>query len=507
MEMELISENMIEEGEMTMTQLSFRRRLIPTVTLAIVFLIGTTAMAQKDQAPSALKQLDEAYVQVAEKVTPEVVNINSTKKGGSAPTGEGMEPFFKNFPFHEFFGDEFGKQFKGQMPRRQGGPTRVAMGSGFIVSPDGMILTNAHVVKEMDEIKVTLPGKRSYTAKVIGIDPDSDIAVIKIPATGLPKVTFGDSSKLRVGEIVLAVGNPFGLNGTVTSGIVSATGRTNVGIIGYEDFIQTDAAINPGNSGGPLVNIKGEVIGVTTAIATRSGGYQGIGFAIPSNSAKIVMDELIKHGKVTRGLLGVNIQDLNESLAKSFGLSDTNGALVAQVVSGSPAEKAGIKAGDVILKYNGKVVTGASELKNLVGQEKPGAPAKLTVFRDKKSFDVDVAVGERTAKALAEAPSSPTGGGAASTDLGVTLEKLPAAAAEKMGLKEGVGLAIKQVSPDGVGSKMGLQEGDVILEIDGKAVSDVSAFNQDVAASKKNKVIRLKIQRGSATIYLATPME
>ena len=499
--------NLIEEGEMTMTQPSFRRHLIPALTLAMIFIIGTMATDVKAQAPSALKQLDDAYVQVAEKVTPEVVNISSSKKGGSASTGEGMEPFFKNFPFHEFFGDEFGKQFRDQKPRRQGGPRQVAMGSGFIVSADGMILTNAHVVKEMDEIKVTLGGKQSYTAKVIGVDPDSDIAVIKIPATGLPAVTFGDSSKLRVGQVVMAVGNPFGLNRTVTSGIVSATGRTNVGIIGYEDFIQTDAAINPGNSGGPLVNIQGEVIGVTTAIATRSGGYQGIGFAIPSNSAKIVMDELIKHGKVTRGLLGVNIQDLNESLAKSFGLSDTNGALVAQVVPGSPAEKAGIKAGDVISKFNGKVVTGAAELKNLVGELKPGTAVKLTVHREKKTFDVSATVTERTAQAVAETPTGPAGGAATSADLGITLEKVPAAAAEKMGLKEGAGLAVKQVNPDSVGGKMGLKEGDVILEIDGKAASDVSAFNQAVSEAKKNKVIRLKVQRGSAAIFLATPLD
>jgi serine protease Do len=280
-----------------------------------------------------------------------------------------------------------------------------------------------------------------------------------------------------------------------------------VGIIGYEDFIQTDAAINPGNSGGPLVNIEGQVIGITTAIATRSGGYQGIGFAIPSNSAKLVMDELIKHGKVTRGLLGVNIQDLNESLAKSFGLSDTNGALVAQVIAGSPAEKAGIKAGDVILKMDGKVVTGAAELKNLVGQVRPGAAVKLTVHRDKKTFDVSATVSERTPKALAEAPTGSAGSAATSTDLGVTLEKVPAAAAEKMGIKEGVGLAIKQVNPDSVGGKMGLREGDVILEIDGKAASDVSAFNQEVKEAKKNKVIRLKIQRGSATIFLGTELD
>jgi len=278
---------------------------------------------------------------VAEKVTPAVVNISASKKGASAPMGEDLEPFFKNHPFREFFGDDFFKRFKKTPPHRQQG-----MGSGVIMSEDGTILTNAHVVKDADEILVNLSDKRSFKAKVIGADPESDIAVIKIDAKGLPVAKFGDSSKLRVGEIVLAVGNPFGLNRTVTSGIVSATGRTNVGIIDYEDFIQTDAAINPGNSGGPLVNIYGEVIGLNTAIATRSGGYQGIGFAIPGNSAKLIMEDLVKTGKVRRGLLGVNIQDMNEALAKSFGRSESTGALVSQVVPGSPAEKAGVKAGD-----------------------------------------------------------------------------------------------------------------------------------------------------------------
>jgi len=379
------------------------------------------------------------------------------------------------------------------------------MGSGVIVSADGHILTNSHVVKDFDKITVTLSDKRSFDAKVIGADQESDIAVIKIEATGLPVAKFGDSSKLKVGEIVMAVGNPFGFNRTVTSGIVSATGRSNVGIIGYEDFIQTDAAINPGNSGGPLVNINGEVIGLNTAIATRSGGYQGIGFAIPVNAAKSIMDDLVKDGKVRRGLLGVNIQDLDESLAKSFGAPGTSGALVSQVIPESPAEKAGIKAGDIILKFNGESVSGAANLKNLVGREKPGATAKLTIYRDKKTVDVVLTIEERTPKALASV--APSAAKETSNELGVEIERVPAAMAEKMGLKEGEGVRIREITnPDGSGNKMGLRVGDVVLEVDGKSVSDVTAFNKAVAEAKTSGLIRLKIQRGSAKVFLASPL-
>lgn len=337
---------------------------------------------------------------------------------------------------------------------------------------------------------------------MIGIDPPSDIAVIKIDASGLPVATLGDSSKLRVGEIVLAVGNPFGLNQTVTQGIVSATGRTNMGIIDYEDFIQTDAPINPGNSGGPLVNINGQVVGITTAIASSSGGYQGIGFAIPSNSAKLISDEILKGGKVRRGLLGVNIQDLNEALAKSFGTSDVNGALVSSVVPGSPADKAGIKSGDVIVKFNGKDISSSSELKNAVGQTKPGTQAKLTLHRNKKTVDVDVTIGETSSKTVAAEPSGKMSG--TSNELGIVVEKVPSVLAEKMGLKEGEGLLVKHVSAGEPASRMGMQEGDVVLEVDGKTVSDIGEFNKEVAVAKQNKVIRLKMQRGPAVLYLAT---
>ena len=479
--------------------ITFQSRIKIAIFLFMIFFVASISHSALAQAPSLLKQLDEAFVQVAEKITPAVVNISSTKKAPVHTSGD-LEPFFKNSPFRDFFGDQGPSPFR-ENPPGGSGPAQVAMGSGVIISPNGTILTNAHVVKDMDEIKVTLVGKKSYTAKVVGIDPPSDIAVIKIDATGLPTATLGDSSKLRVGEIVLAVGNPFGLNQTVTQGIVSATGRTNIGIIDYEDFIQTDAAINPGNSGGPLININGEVVGITTAIASKSGGYQGIGFAIPSNSAKLISDEIVKEGKVRRGLLGINIQDLNEALAKSFGISDINGALVSSVVPGSPADKAGIKSGDVIVKFNGKDVSSSSELKNLVGATKPGTQAKLTLHRSKKTMDVDVTIGEATAKTVAAAPSDKTSG--TSNELGIVVEKVPSDLAEKMGLKQGEGLLVKHVNDGEPGSRMGIHEGDVVLEIDGKSVSDIGEFNKEAAAAKQNKIIRLKIQRGPAVLYIA----
>jgi serine protease Do len=482
----------------------YSSRVVQMVTLSVILILAvTTITPARAAAPAVLKELDQAFVQIAEKLTPTVVNISSSKKQAAETMGEGMDPSFKNHPFRDFFGDEFFKRFKKEMGPK--GFQQHGLGSGLIVSPDGLILTNAHVVKDADEIKVTLSDKRSFKAQVIGADPESDVAVVKIDATGLPTVKMADSDKLRVGEIVLAVGNPFGFNQTVTSGIVSAKGRTNVGIIDYEDFIQTDAAINPGNSGGPLVNIEGDVVGITTAIASRSGGYQGIGFAIPSNSAKIIMEDLIKTGKVRRGLLGVNIQDVTESLAKSFGRPDSEGALVSQVIEGSPAEKAGVKAGDIILKFNGEPVSGAAQLKNVVGKEKPGATVKLSIFRNKETFDVSLKVGERTKEAVAAASSSP-GAAETSNELGIEIEKVSATLGERLGLKAGTGVEVKEVSPTGYGARMGLKSGDVIVEVDGTVVADVDSFNKAVGAAKNNKLVRLKVKRGNGTIFLATPL-
>jgi serine protease Do len=491
-----------------MTFCRFTKAFAPRLAVAaIVMLVISSPFPVKADEPSFLKRMNEAFVQVAEKVTPAVVNISASKKEPTTGMGGGdMEPFFKGHPNFKDFYDEFFKPFR-KGPRPEGGYRQHGKASGVIVSSDGYILTNSHVVKDADEIKVNLFDKRSFSAKVIGADPESDIAVVKIEASNLPVAKLGDSSKLRVGEIVMAIGNPFGLSRTVTSGIISATGRSGVGIIDYEDFIQTDAAINPGNSGGPLININGQVIGINTAIATGSGGYQGVGFAIPSNSAQLIMDDLLKEGKVRRGLLGVNIQDVTDSLAKSFGRDNTDGALVSQVIEGSPAEKVGVKPGDIILKFNDQPVSSAANLKNLVGREKPGASAKLTIWRDKKTLDLAMNIGERNQKTIAAAtPGAPPTTGETSAELGIEIEKLPAAAAEQIGLKEGEGLRIKDVGADGVGNRMGLKVGDVILEVDGKPVTDVSEFHNAVKNAASNKLIRLKFQRGTAKMFVASSL-
>ena len=314
--------------------------LIAGISLTLLFLV-TVSDAQgpkiSEQSVDLLTRTGRAMAEVTAAVKPGIVNILTTR---TVKVGSGQDPFLDDPFFKRFFGDQFGRQR--QQPKEQ---KSSGLGSGVIVSPEGYIITNSHVVKDADEIKVTLTDKREFIGKVIGSDLKTEIAVVKIDAKGLPIVPWGNSEKLQVGEMVLAVGNPFGLNQTVTMGIVSALGRANVGIADYEDFIQTDAAINPGNSGGALVNVRGEVVGINTAIYSTSGGYQGIGFAIPSNMVKSIMESLIKKGKVVRGWLGVSIQKVTPELAKQFDLKDEVGALVGDVVEDGPAEKAGSAEG------------------------------------------------------------------------------------------------------------------------------------------------------------------
>lgn len=347
--------------------------------------IGGAARPPLKASPE-LNQMSGAVAGVAAYVTPSVVNISTSK------TVKVENPFYP-FAQEPFFRRLFGVPFKEPKYRKF---KEQSLGSGVIVSADGTdgyIVTNNHVVAGAQDIKVLLPNKNSYKGTVIGTDPRSDIAVVRIKASGLPAINWGDSDKMRPGDMVLAVGSPFGLAQTVTMGIVSAVGRGNVGIEDYEDFIQTDAAINPGNSGGALVNMKGELIGINTAIFSQSGGYVGIGFAIPSKMARLVMESIVKTGKVNWGWLGVSVQDLTTDLAKEFGVPTVEGALVAEVLKGSPAEKAGIKKGDVIISFNGKKVADSTDLRNFTAMSPIGTKVTLGVIRDKKQITVEATIG------------------------------------------------------------------------------------------------------------------
>ncbi|MBL8043867.1 MAG: Do family serine endopeptidase, partial [Nitrospira sp.] len=348
------------------------------------------------------------FADVAKTVTPAVVNITTR---GAEEVSDRARPRGK---MEDFFGSPFG-------PRRFGPPTEPrehrggGQGSGVIVTQDGYVLTNNHVIEGAKTVTVTLPDKREFTGRIVGSDPKSDIAVVKIDGTQLPTVSWGDSSRLQVGEYVLAVGNPFGLNSTVTLGIVSALGRGHMGITQYEDFIQTDAAINPGNSGGALVNTKGELIGINTAIFSQTGGYQGVGFAVSSGMSKPIYESLVKTGKVVRGYLGIGIQDLNHDLAKSFGVKGSNGAVVTDVKEEGPADKAGIKQGDVILSYQGISVDDAVTLQRAVTRSAVGSKATVKVLRDGHEQELSVTLAElpdtqQVAKAEIESPDQPLAG-------------------------------------------------------------------------------------------------
>jgi serine protease Do len=363
-----------------------RRSLLLFVSL-ISLLPATVAHAQEDSARAAavLMETQKAFVSIAKNVTPAVVNINTTKiiRGRRMPLFE--DPFFQ-----DFFSDSnpFGNFFKQPDYKSQ------SLGSGVIVSPDGYVVTNNHVVEGADEIKVSLSDKREFTAKLIGTDPDTDIALLKIKGTNLPVARWGNSDILDVGEWVVAIGNPFGLSQTVTAGIVSAKGRTDVGISAFEDFIQTDAAINPGNSGGALVNIKGELIGINTAIFSQSGGYQGIGFAIPSKMAQGVMKSLMADGKVKRGWLGVLAKPVTEKIAQALKMHTARGVLVQQLYQESPADQAGLEPGDVLLAFGSSEIKDLAQLRKQVAALKVGQKASLTVFRDGASRQVSVTIQE-----------------------------------------------------------------------------------------------------------------
>ncbi|TLY15442.1 MAG: DegQ family serine endoprotease [Nitrospirae bacterium] len=426
---------------------------------------GSTSPAVASQATPATQGLAPSFVEVAKAVTPAVVNI-TTSVGERGRDARGPRDRMRD-PMEEFFGSPWGPRAPLDQPEHRHG----GMGSGVIVSPDGYIITNNHVIDGARELTITLPDKREFKGKVIGTDPKTDLALIKVEAQGLPSVPWGDSSKLQVGEYVLAVGNPFGLNSTVTLGIVSALGRGRMGITQYEDFIQTDAAINPGNSGGALVNARGELVGINTAIFSQTGGYQGVGFAVPTSMAQPVSESLMKTGKVVRGYLGVGIQEVTQDLAKSFGLKQAQGALVSDVNEDSPAEQAGIKQGDVITGYQGSPVEDPVALQRKVTRTPVGTKATVKVARNGHEMDLAVMIGEQpdTVKiARAEQGSSEH------PLAGVAVQELDRQTARDLGLtKKTQGVVVTDVEPDSLASQAGLAPGDVIREINKQPVQSV----------------------------------
>ena len=458
-------------------------------------LLISTASAQETGLEN-LRETGKAFRSVAKQVSPAVVFIQVEKE--VEPQDMRKNPF-GNSPFD----DEFFRRFFGQPPQQRNphqAPKHRSMGqgSGFIISADGYIMTNNHVVGDADKVTVQLLDGREYDAKIIGTDPPTDVALIKIEADEkLPALKLGDSDKLEVGDWVLAFGNPFGLSHTLTAGIVSAKGRSGIGLNDFENFIQTDAAINPGNSGGPLVNLDGEVVGMNSAIFSRSGGYMGIGFAIPINMAKNIHQQLVKHGGVTRGRLGVYIQDLTKELAESFSIDQREGILVAQVMEDSPAERAGLRQGDVILKLDGKTVDKVADFRNKVAMTRPGETVELLVLRDSK---------KKTVKAIIGAMEADEDGHPISSnklpELGMSLQKLTSDLAEQFGYAGAHGVLVTDVSSGSIAARAGIQRGNLIEEVNREAVESPAQVKKLIKESGRN-VVLLLVRQGDASRFLA----
>jgi serine protease Do len=422
---------------------------------------------------------------VTERVLPSVVNISLTKmakmRGG------------QSMPFPFFFGPQEGGE------RREQG-----MGSGVVISSDGYVITNNHVVENAQEITVTLYDKREFDAEVVGTDPKSDVALIRLknPPKDLKAIPVDDSGKLRLGDVVLAIGNPFGVGQTVTMGIVSAKGRADVGIVDYEDFIQTDAAINPGNSGGALVDMEGKLVGINTAILSRSGGNQGIGFAIPTNMAMPITESLKKYGKVTRGWLGVSIQDVDHELSQTMKLPTARGVLIADVQAGSPAAKAGLKRGDVVEKVQGRNVSTTGEFRNAIAAAGAGTKVDLELYRDGELKRIPAALGEATADA-AGGPAGPSKSAPAARGLdGLTLSELTPEARRAFGIDDaGIkGVVVTQLAGNSPAARAGLRRGDVLLEVNRKPVTSVHEFEDAYGKAKGN--VLLLVHRRGATVFM-----
>lgn len=431
---------------------------------------GGDAEAPVKDVPGDILSSQKAFSMIAKKVTPCVVNVSTVSKKMT------VQPFFEMSPlFEDFFGGPQYKQNK-------------SLGSGFIISRDGYIVTNDHVVRDAEKIQVTLSNDKVYDAKVVGGDHKTDIAVIKINASDLPVAVLGDSDKLEVGQWAIAIGNPFGLDRTMTVGVISATGRSNMGIETYENFIQTDASINPGNSGGPLLNVYGEVIGINTAIVAAG---QGIGFAIPVSMAKPIFTQLINKGNVSRGWMGVSIQPVTEELAQSFGLPSTKGALINSVMSGSPADKAGIRQGDVVVRFNGSEVKDSSHLQRLVAETGIGKTVRVGVIRDGRTLDLSMTLAPAESAPQARRGSTGDRQQGQSDPLGLTVEDAG-----------GEGVVIVDLARGGAAASVGMMRGDVIVSINRKRIAGMADYQKTIRQAQGRTLIVL-VRRGDASIYFA----
>ncbi len=471
-------------------------RVALAALIVLAFTFDRPAMAQDGRA--ALQTLQDAFVQVAQSVRPAVVNIATTQRprpqeGRRAPQ---LPPSFRG-PFRDFFGEDFFERFFGDQPQRE----RRSLGSGVIVDKRGYILTNNHVIEQADQIEVRLSDKRKFTATVIGKDPKTDLAVIKIDAPGdLPVAKQGNSAKIRIGEWAIAIGNPFGLDQTVTVGVISAVGRADVGITTYEDFIQTDASINPGNSGGPLLNLNGEVIGINTAIVATG---QGIGFAIPINMAGEIKDRLIAQGKVVRAWLGVGIQELTEELAAQFGVKPEDGVLVGNVMSGGPAEQGGLKPGDIIQEFNGTKITGVHQLQREVAGSPVGSQARVRVLREKQPQGLTITLGEQPAELTAAAPGPPPAD--AADRFGLTVQDLTPELRDQLRLSSGEGVAVSGVDEAGPAARAGIRPGDVITEANREPVKTARDFMRIVGQMRRGANLLLLVRRDGSSRFVVLP--
>jgi len=443
------------------------------------------AGVQATIVPAALPVPSGSFSQVAESVAPAVVNINTVTRGPGGRT-----------PIEEFFGEEFFRRFFGEIPERE--QVQKSLGSGVIVDASGIVLTNAHVVERASEIEVVTADGKKHKAKLVGVDRRTDLAVLKLQGGGpYSAATLGDSDKLKVGDWVLAIGSPFGLQQTVTAGIISAKGRS-IGQGAFDDFLQTDAAINPGNSGGPLVNMSGEVVGINSAILSRSGGNVGIGFSIPANMAKRIYTELSAKGKVTRVWLGVSIQPLTPELAKGFGLKEPKGVLISDVVQDSPAERAGITAGDIVTEFDKKKVETAQDLQKVVALTPPGKGVPVKVWRDRAEKTLEIKIGETPDDTVALKSTNKS-----KTLLGLDVRPITPDIARQLNLRGGDGVLVFSVEDESPAADAGLQRGDVIREVNRQRVGNLQDFERATKDIKEGDRVTVLLQRGQQSLYVA----